>query len=74
MLLDIQSFYHDGATEFSWENGDATKTTSEAVLNLQLWISVIAYIVFGYFTLINYSHFDTAKSWADYTSGGFNLS
>ena len=70
--FDFQSLYHDGATEFKWENGEATATTSAAVLNLYIWLDWFGYLAFGYFTLVNYSHFVKAKTWTDYT--GYTLS
>ena len=64
---DIQSFVHAGHDEFQWRNGDATKTTSVSVLNLFIWLDIILYLVFCYFTIINYSFFISAKSWTTYT-------
>ena len=64
---DIQSFVHAGHDEFQWRNGDATKATSETVLNLFIWLDIVLYLVFFYFTIINYSFFLSAKSWTTYT-------
>lgn len=71
--FDIQALYHENATEFKWENGEAVATTSANVLNLYIWLDWFAYIFFGYFTLVNYSHFSAAKKWTDYTSQTWNL-
>ena len=69
---DIQALYHGDEENFSWDNGDATNTTSVEVLTLFLWLDWFLYIFFGYFTLINYSYFVSAKSWSTYT--GYSLS
>ena len=65
---DVQALFHTDSEEFSWDNGDATKTTSKAVLNLFIWLDWFLYLFFGYLTLINYSHFIAAKSWSDYSN------
>ena len=70
---DIQSFIHGGHDEFQWNNGDATKSTSVAVLNLFIWLDIVLYLIFSYFTLINYSFFISAKSWSTYTGTTWNL-
>ena len=56
---------------YSLDNGDATRTTSVAVLNMFIWFDWILYILFGYLTLINYSVFVNAKTWTSYK--GYNL-
>ena len=68
---DIQSFVHGGYEDFKWENGDATKSTSVNVLNLFIWLDIVLYLVFAYFTAINYSYFNAAKSWSTYSK--YNL-
>ena len=70
---DIQNLLHRGHEEFQWNNGDATKTTSVSVLNLFIWLDIVLYLIFAYFTIVNYSFFLSAKSWSTYTSGGWNL-
>ena len=72
--FDIMALYHDGATEFEWKNGDATVTTSSDMLTAYLVLDWFGYLLLGYFTLINYSHFRAALKWADYTNGKFALS
>lgn len=68
---DIQSLVHGGFEDFKWENGDATKSTSVNVLNLFIWLDVTLYFFFCYFTVINYSYFNAAKSWSSYSN--YNL-
>ena len=34
--------------EFQWSNGDATKSTSAAVLNLLIWPDTVPYLTFSY--------------------------
>ena len=38
------------------------------MLNLYIWLDWFAFLLFGYFTLINYSHFVAAKAWTDFKS------
>ena len=49
---DVQSLYHNGETEFQWNNGEATLTTSAAVLNLFLWLDWFGYLFFAYLVVI----------------------
>eukprot|EP00354_Favella_ehrenbergii_P006312 CAMPEP_0170458208 /NCGR_PEP_ID=MMETSP0123-20130129/5242_1 /TAXON_ID=182087 /ORGANISM="Favella ehrenbergii, Strain Fehren 1" /LENGTH=222 /DNA_ID=CAMNT_0010722255 /DNA_START=22 /DNA_END=690 /DNA_ORIENTATION=- len=72
--FDFQALYHENATEFEWENGEAVATTTASMLNLQLWLDWFFFLFFGYFTLINYSHFNEAKKWTDFTSQTWSLS
>ena len=66
--LDFAALHHFGEDEFKWDNGEATATTPASALNLILYMDWFLFIIFGYFTLINYSHFHAAKSWADYSN------
>ena len=59
---------HDGSDEFKWENGDAESGLSKSQINSFLWLEGILYLIFAYFTLINYSHFVNAKTWSDYSN------
>ena len=59
---DIQALFHGFNQDFSWDNGEATRTSSAAVLNLFLWLDWILFFLFAYMTIINYSYFIAAKT------------
>ena len=70
-FFDVQALFHSDSSNFSWDNGNATKTSSTGVL---VWFIIqgwLFYVIFSYFTLINYSYFVSAKKWTAYT--GYNL-
>ena len=72
--FDIQALFHGSQEEFNWANGEATNTTTASVLNLFIWFDWILYLIFGYFTLINYSYFNAAKSFTSYTGATWAIS
>jgi len=53
----MTALFHDGAEKFEWKNGDATLTNSSELLTAYLVLDWVGYLLLGYFTLINYSHF-----------------
>ena len=55
--FDMTALFHDGAEKFEWKNGDATLTNSSELLTAYLVLDWVGYLLLGYFTLINYSHF-----------------
>lgn len=66
--FDIQALYHDGATDFKWENGEAVVDSTSGMISLFIILDWLGYIFFVYLVLINYSHFIAAKKWTDYTT------
>ena len=56
----------------AWDNSDAIIGNSNFALNFFLIFVWSAYLTFCYFTLINYSYFISAKSWADYSNFTLN--
>ena len=49
---DMQALFHGGETDFSWDNGNATKTNSEGILIWFIIMDWLLYIIYCYLILI----------------------
>ena len=71
-FYDMQALFHKGDTEFSWDNGNATKTNSAGLLIWYIIMDWLLYIIYCYLVLICYSYFVKAKTWSSYSGYSLN--